>query len=216
MVWNSNISQYIVLPFPIDRPFCELTHDETEAFFQWFLSHIPERISYLSSFIMRTKFGFHSKLDLSPISLIPLWKWFLSSAIIEQIEKKPQDNCAMANDAGKELFPDYISSRSDKKLSLKTEYILNDIGMYLGQVFVKNNQDIKWTYYETPKADFFVNMPVLSGFEDGRFTPPFKMYFEPIHMASVQAAKLLKHEEAEDHLYVLYRDWTEKYTPLHR
>ena len=207
MVLRKKNTEYKPLSLPINKPFCELTHNETEALFQWFLSHISERIAYLSAFASETKFGLRLELDLSPTSLIPLWTWFLSVAEIERLEKKQQAECDEIAGSSTMTFSDYITNRSDKRLSLFSEYILIDIGIYLGQVFVMNHPGIKWTYYEIPRTDFFVNRPVLSGFEDRRFSPPFKMYFEPIHMASIQASKLIKHNGAKDNLYNLYREW---------
>lgn len=205
--------QYEVLPFPLNKPFCELSHEETESFFHWYLSHIQERVGYLSSSVAKSRLGFRKELDYSPDSLIVLWTWFLSVASVENVDK----NARLGRDdkiyCSKEAFSRYISNRSDKRLSEKSKYILNDIGMYLGQMFINNHPNIFWSYYEMPKGDFFVNKPVLAGFEDGGFNPPFKMFFEPIHMSSVQASKLLKGKESNDDLYILYRDWVDHYIP---
>ena len=85
--------------------------------------------------------------------------------------------------------------------------------MYLGEVFTANEPKIYWSYYEEPNSDIFANMPVLSGFEDPRFTPPFKMYFEPIHMAHVQAVHLWDHTQEEEDLYNVYRLWADSFIP---
>jgi hypothetical protein len=78
----------------------------------------------------------------------------------------------------------------------------------MGQVFVYNNSKIHWSYYEKPKTDFFVNIPLLLGFEDSNFTPPFPVEFEPIHMVGVQAAKIWGKTQKSEDLFHLYQQWT--------
>ena len=88
--------------------------------------------------------------------------------------------------------------------------ILKGIAMYLVQVFVQNEEGTAWTYFEQPKREVRVNMPCVSGFEDNRFTPPFQMFFEPVNMTMVQAAKMWSSEESEEDLYNLYQLWKTK------
>lgn len=209
----NNAKNYRVLPLPVTRPLCELSHHETDTFFQWFLSHVEERINYLTAYISLKENTSESHASLSPDSLIPLWAWFISVAQIEKPSRAYNSFFPAKMEDPKKSFSDYIANSNEKCFSVKTEYILRDVGMYLGQVFVENNPCIFWTYYEQPKEDFFVNTPVLSGFEDSRFTPPFKMVFEPIHMAGVQAAKLLKDEGRNEDLYNLYCEWVERFVP---
>ena len=121
-------------------------------------------------------------LDGSPESLLPLWEWFLQTA---RIEKQPEH-----------------------RFSLQTEYILRDVGMYLGDVFARNCPGIYWGFFTEPKTDVFVNTPVLMGFEDRDYTPAFYAVFEPIHMARVQAGKILRGQAAPGDLLVLYQKWT--------
>jgi hypothetical protein len=104
-------------------------------------------------------------------------------------------------------FSDYLVNESKEQFSLQTEYIIRDIGMYMGQVFVHNNPRIHWGYYEKPKTDFFVNQPLLLGFEDSNFTPPFKCAFEPIHMVGVQAANIWENTQKNEDLLLLYQRW---------
>ena len=98
--------------------------------------------------------------------------------------------------------------------SLETTLIFDDIGKYLGEVFVKNLPGVSWTYYEKPKRDFFVKMPVIQGFADRHFSPPFKMYFEPVHMAGVQAAKIWDGRQQKTDLLDLYHHWASLYFPV--
>ena len=88
--------------------------------------------------------------------------------------------------------------------------MLRDIGMYLGETWKFNYPFLKWGYYTTPKNDYFVNMPQIMGFYDMNFSPPFPLSFEPIHMATVQAAKLLRKKHTSHDLIDLYTKWEGK------
>ena len=97
-----------------------------------------------------------------------------------------------------------------RRLTLETEYILRDIGMYLGETFRKNNPHIDWAYYTQPRRDFFVNHPLLKGFVDRTFDQPFEACFEPIHMARIQACKMLDKTSSDGDLFALYQLWAGK------
>ena len=191
MRWNPEHLTYNICIPPITRNFCEMTHDETEAYFSWFMGVIPQRIAYLSETCAAQLKCDRSELDMSPTSLCVLWRWFLQVMEVEEA-------------------PNSTSSRPQKQLTLQTEYILRDMGMYLGETFVLNHKSLHWGYYETPRSDFFVNRPVITGFEDRRYTPPFKAVFEPINMVRVQALKSMSKPSNENDLIELFVNW-EKY-----
>ncbi|MFQ9515911.1 MAG: hypothetical protein ACLRZ9_08780 [Eubacterium sp.] len=111
-----------------------------------------------------------------------------------------------------ETFNDEFSDNKLEHFSIQTEYILRDIGMYIGEMFVTNYSQIYWTFYTEPKSDFFVNQPLLLGFVDKSFIPPYQMEFEPIHMVGVKAANLFDGTEKNTDLLNLYLQW-EKFVP---
>lgn len=141
------------------------------------------------------------KLDCSPELLILLWKWFRRRAKTESAfyEKEDQNN-KFTNDIW----------NNKRKLTLETEYIIRDIGMYLGETFVKNNPHIDWAYYTNKKRDFFLNHPLLKEFMDRTFGEPFEAYFEHIYMARIQALKILDRTSKTDDLFNLYVLWSQK------
>ena len=188
MIWNPERLTYDICIPPLTKNFCELTHEETKAYFSWYMTAIPQRIDYLSTTCAGQLKCDRSELDLSPKSLQILWRWFMQVA---KTEAAPQD----------------AGSRPGKQLTLQTEYILRDIGMYLGETFVANHKSLHWGYYEAPKSDVFVNRPVIIGFEDRSYTPPFKAAFEPIHMARVQALRSIQKPMEENDLIGLYQKW---------
>ena len=100
--------------------------------------------------------------------------------------------------------------RDKRQLTLETEYILRDVGMYLGETFRKNHSHIYWTYYTKPKRNLFVNHPLLKGFVDMTMGVPFHADFEPIHMAHVQASKILSKKSKNEDLINIYTIWSQK------
>ena len=213
MFWHKKALNYKFCIPPLNKPFHKLSHKETESFFQWHLSHLHERIDYLSSVVSCQLKIPREELDLSPHSLILVWSWFLSVAEIERTPTARLIELEKQYSAHSEQFKRYLLDQSSDQFSLETEFILKDIGMYLGEVFVKNEPNIYWSYYEKPKSDFFVNMPVLLGFEDSKYIPPFKMEFEPVHMAKVQAANIWDGSQKKEDLYNLYTLWSTLYVP---
>ena len=208
MFWEKKEFTYSILVPPLSKEIDKLNADEAEDFFKWYQDRIQERIDYLSCFCLDYLKLKREKLKFEPQSLVYIWECFLKVAEIEvKLENKTTD---IKDDKKKsvDMFEDYDA----RQLSLQTEYILRDIGMYLGEMFVKYHPQIYWSFYTEPKTDFFVNQPLLLGFEDKEFTPPFQMEFEPIHMVGVQAANLFDGTQKKTDLLNLYRKW-EKYLP---
>ena len=96
MLFGKQELVYSVPVPPVRKPFVDMTHEETEAYFRWHQAHLEERIAYLSQIVSRQMRIPADRLDLSPRSLIPVWRWFLK--IVEnrkhikfflQVEKEP-------------------------------------------------------------------------------------------------------------------------------
>ena len=215
MLWKKRSLTYEICVPPLNKSNFDMTPEDAEAYFQWFLACLPERVGYVSTIAAKERGIPKESLDLSPDSLLPLWAWFLSRAKIEKTPRfafralKREYSCLPTE------FRKTMLDGSREHFSLETEFILRDIGMYLGEVFVKNTPGISWGWYDRPEGerDRFVNTPLLLGFEDPSFTPPFQLEFEPIHMARVQAASLFCGDEEDDALYRLYTLWADRYAP---
>lgn len=188
MHWGIKKINYEILVPPLDKGIFQLNEPEAEQYFRWFLDKIPERVAYVSH-ICAMELGIsEDRMNCSPDSLLLLWKWFRKRARTEPIN----------------------GANNERQLTLETEYILRDIGMYLGETFRKNNSTIYWSYYTKPRRDFFVNHPLLKGFIDRTFDTPFEASFEPIHMAHVQAAKIISNKSRDSDLFRIYQIWAEK------
>lgn len=212
MFWMKKKLEYSISIPPLTKPFARLTAGEAQTFFAWYMQEIPKRVEYISTY-SANQLGIHrSRMDVSPESLILLWQWFLDIAELERTPQKRLDELHKIYKDTPIDIHEYLVSESVEQFSLQTEFILRDIGMYVGEVFTKNNPSIHWGYYNAPKTDFFVNMPLLLGFEDSSFSPPFKMSFEPVHMVGVQAANIWDKTQKDDDLFRLYQNWL-KYVP---
>jgi len=202
MKWRYRKIKYDILIPNLDKNICQLSEKKAEAYFLWFMERLPERVEYVSK-VCAEELGIpREQMDLSPESLVLLWKWFRKRA---KTEKVP---CAKKENGGRK-FPDNVW-KNDRQLTLETEYILRDVGMYFGETFRKNIPQVCWSYYTKPKRDFFVNRPLLKGFVDRSFDKPFDACLEPIHYAGVQASRILKNTSKDTDLLGIYRIWEER------
>lgn len=202
MHWRFRKLKYDILIPKLGKNIFQLTEKEAADYFEWYMEKIPERVAYISQVCAKDLRIPVERMDCSPESLLLLWKWFRRRAKTERvIPDKKEDR---AKKQPKELW------NNTHQLTLETEYILRDIGMYLGETFQKNHPQIYWTYYTKPRRDFFVNRPLLKGFVDRTFGEPFDAAFEPIHMAGVQAAKILSKKSTDADLLNIYNIWAAK------
>lgn len=207
MFWQPKTINYDILVPPLTKSIEEFSASEAETFFVWFQSQIPHRIDYLAKRCAEYLGINKETIDFSSGSLLFIWKWFLEIAETERTPKLKLDHIKANYSNRQYLFRKYLLSQENNQFSLQTEYILRDIGMYIGEVFVRGNPRIHWGYYTEPKTDISVNRPVLLGFEDSRFSPPFPTEFDPIHMVRVQAANIWDNTQKETDLLDLYLRW---------
>lgn len=168
---------------PIQKPVKLLTKAEVEICFEWFLSIIPERIDYLEK---KSKIS----LNYAPESLTTVWDWFLSKA---KTEKTTLDLLKyrekQMTDIPKVIRDDILAGQATQ-LSVKSKAILRDVCIYLGEVCIKNGRNIYWGYY-TDKRDSFYNRPLLCGFVDKNYDPPFETSFDPFSILEGNPSKVL-------------------------
>ena len=201
MHWKFKKPNYNILVPKLEKNICHLNEVEAKAYFQWYMEQIPYRVNYVSKVCAEELRISVSRMDCTPESLVLLWKWFRHRAKTEPVSHE--------NIQGKRMSP-ANAGKIEQQLSLETEYILRDIGMYLGETFRKNNPQIYWTYYTVPRRDFYVNRPLLKGFIDRTTEVPFEPAFEPIHMAHIQAAKIISKTSKDTDLLTIYNIWANK------
>ncbi len=173
-----------------------MTAKEAEEHFNWFLENIDGRIEYLKAFC-------GIDLDFSYESLIRLWEWFLKKA---RVEKIPHRKLKALREQYTAFGDDFVGKH---QLSVSTEYLVRDIGIYLSEVFKRTSANIQWGFSTELKSYFFVNRPMLMGFVDKKYAPPFSCECDPIHLTRIQAVKLLDHSDSIYDLYNVAMKWKE-------
>lgn len=202
LFWKRQKLDYDILIPPLEKPIQFLSKSEAQKYFAWYISNLDERIRYLEAFSK-------VRLDYTPESLIPLWNWFLKNAKIEKTPKARVNELEAQLAVHGRAFTKTVIANNGCQLSLKTEYIILDIAMYFGQVFVKNHPEVYWEFYTTPK-DAFTNHPVLMGFPNEIFPNKKGVPLPPHHIVRVQATKILRNSASKHDLLSIYEVWAEK------
>ncbi len=185
---------YLVSPRGFD--YQSMTKDEAKEHFEWFLKNAENRVEYLKRFCKDS-----CLLDYSYESLVPLWELFLNRSHIEKIPKRKLKELK----AQYEAFGDDFAATH--QLSVSTEYLIRDIGIYLAEIFKRTSDDIYWRLADKPKTYFFVNRPMLAGFVDENYDPTYQCEMDPIHMVRIQALKVIDKTASKRDLYDLAMKW---------
>jgi len=209
MKFTDNMRNYLPLPVPIDKPFADLSKKEAKDYFAWFVSHLDERCGYLRGKVSSGLGIPANRVDYSLDSLKLVWKWFLQVA---EVSKTPKDvlRALEKSMAGQpKSFIEHMIKQSSEELSVFTEYVLRDIGMYIGKLFLTNYPCLRWTIKHTPKSYVHVNVPLIVGFvdDDESYPEPFHPEMEPIDLARTPAMNLFAKTQKEDDLF----DWCMKW-----
>jgi hypothetical protein len=144
-------------------------------------------------------------------SLHPIWRWFLQIAEVSKTPKsvlKEIRRELKANGEQEEFIKDMLREHATE-LSIFSRYVIRDIGMYVGKMFVINYTTLRWGYHSDVEKDSFANMPQISGFVILDYGKPFYDMFEPIHMLEVQAANLFDGTANENDLYNICKRWSQ-------
>ena len=193
--------QYDLLVPPFNEDVTTMTGKQAKEYYDWFLQHIPERVDY---FTKRCEDDLdlpaHS-INYDPESLVPIWKWFLSTA---RLEKMPEEELIKMREGAKIFGDSYITK---KRLTVTTHFIIRDIGMFLGEMWIHNYPQLYWTYSTQTKDSICANKPIIAGFQMTIGSVIGDMFFEPIHMVYIQAARLITNTANEFDLFNLYQKW---------
>ena len=188
---------YEILVPPVALDYDHWTRAQAETYMQWYADHVQERAAYVS----KIAFGKPVQGKIAPESLLDLWKWFYKTA---EIEKVPEEIIRQEREMYAQFGESFVSKI---QFTVRTEYILRDIAMYMSAVFLTNHPTLYWDIVTKPKRDVFYNKPVLRGFLNMRYGKPFKSVFQPDHMIQVQACKCLDSSGTTQDLWNLYALW---------
>ena len=200
--FNRDVRYDLLVP-PLGFGFASMTPKQTRENFEWFISKIPERIEYLTNRCAQDLNISVDALDFSPDSLKIIWRWFIRAA---RIEKTPKDEVAEMEKNFGQLGEHWIIR---EQLTVVSQFILRDIGMYLGETFIKNHSGIHWGYFMKPKNEVAAKRPVLFGFiyiDPKDKSKPTNMPLDPIGILDCEGHKIVSKTHKEADLYDIFNE----------
>jgi hypothetical protein len=188
---------YSVVRPPFEKDFQEMTPDELESYFNWFLESVPERLREITEEIHRTP-GFESWVaDCSPASLDLLGQWYASH--VERRPTTPREMAQMREGLRGEMPESILPT---ERLTDRTYSLAFDVGTYLSQVFLKNRPGVSWQQVRVDKEMNDYGQPVLIGLGPRPCSP--------LLLATVLAHGLAKKTKKPERLRELYEIWSQK------
>lgn len=207
---------YLPLVPLYSKPPLEFTAVEAKNYFDWYMSHLEDRCNYLMQLIQNTKGYENSVIDFTFDSLIVIWKWFLEHARVMHCRQSFSLAGLLQNNVNKDIALEILQDNKTV-FTTETEYLIRDIGMYVGKTFTQAYPEkIRWAYRRTAKRYLHVNEPLLQGFiqtrkstDNSLLDKPFEPDFEPIWMVGVQAANIFDNTQQPEDLYNVCVKWSQ-------
>lgn len=184
------MSYEIICP-PFTLKFDEMSKKELREYFDWYVKITPVRMTVLSGFVKDDPDFKEWTPDLTPSSLDDLGQWLCRN--VDQEKRTKED---IENIKSQLKFPIEFP---ETDLTIKSYSICIDVGMYICQVFLKNNQSLQLLQEFGSKNYIDYGKPVVGNFGIKRF--------EPIRMITVLAYGILDGEKTGDDLRKLYNIW---------
>lgn len=185
---------YDPISFSFALNFDEKSKKELKPYYAWFTSIIPERLGVLTNTVKATPGVEDWKPDFTPESLNELGRWFANNV-----------QTRLRTDEEKEEIyrraPQWFRAVSieSKELTDDTVSLAVDVGMYLSQVLLKNNETLFWDQHLARKDDVDYGHAVLRGFG--------KLHFNPVRMAIALAYGIVHGRRTGDGLREIYDIW---------
>ena len=139
---------YTIIQPPLTLKFREMSKSELNDYFGWFLEVLPQRIKELASAVEESEPFENWHPDLAPTSLMSLGDWFVT-----QIQLRQRTGEEVQHIMSRVPYPIEIRNQ---ELTDRTVSLAVDIGMYFGQVLIRNHPSLRWTQPLNDKrfADF--------------------------------------------------------------
>jgi len=186
--------EYSIVQPPFSLSFWEKDTKEAQAYYDWFLESIPVRISVLEKAIQTTE-GYQDKdLNLTPESLKWLGCWFSDQV---EVRKRTEHEMKTIYDEAPEWFKQV--EIDDWELTERTFSLAFDIGMYFGNVLLKNNPKLQWTMVTKPKKYTHVKQPIIEGLSN--------MKLNPVAIMITCAYSFIRKNDGPNLLSELYDNW---------
>ena len=159
----------VINNLPIDYDFQSKTKEELKLYAKWFEENKESRLQELIKAVKTTKGYENWEADYSPESLKMLGKWFEENVETEKLSEEEYKEKRAA-------VPDEIEIQ-DWDITIKTRSLAVDIGIYFGEVVIKNHEGLKWEqYFSRSKYDMDIGHMVIKGFGKTRLNSIQKLY----------------------------------------
>lgn len=183
---------YSIIRPPFALNFREMSGNELEAYREWFHEVVPERILELTKAVNATS-GFQKwKPDRTPESLDLLGVWF--DGQVELRRRTPEE---VEEVRSMLTFPIDVP---DGELTNKSFSLAMDIGMYFGEVILKNLTGTRWDQPLRAKSFVDYGQPVIMGFG--------AVPLNPIRVMVMTAYGISRHQKSR--LRELYETWMKR------
>lgn len=182
---------------PATMNFSMLTKKELKEFYEWFMLNLPYCIEELIQ-LVRTSPGFENWwADETPQSLDALGDWL--SRKIQKHDLTTEEVFHVKNFyKGDVEVPSWELNEKSRSLAVY-------IGMYYGEVIIKNNPGLRWEQKLGRKSFADFGQPVISG---GRAVP-----INPVRVASSFACGVVSGKSAATGLREAYEYWVKLALP---
>jgi hypothetical protein len=177
---------------PIRNSLHDLSSEQLEEYFHWFMTNRAERTEELASLVRISDNYALWRPDYSSKSLDALGRWLASVATV-----RPANEHELAKVRSRALF---YSVTANLALTSSTFSIACDVGIYLGDVIVSNHSAVHWVQQLDNKRSADYGHAVLAGFDTGTMNP--------LRIAIVLAYALATGAHQADRLRELYEYWT--------
>lgn len=202
----NDIDYSLLLP-PHGLDYYHMTKAEAQEDFEWFVEHIPERMDYFRTRCASDLRVPQRMLDYSADSMLLVWKWFLKTM---RMVPTPRNELERMRESAKIFGDSYVNK---EVFSVSTTFIMRDIGMYVGETYIRNYSPLYWSYFTSPKRNVAARKPIVAGFwawVEGHGSAP--AYIDPIGMVEGAASQIYRNAQEERDLYELFFKWI-KYVP---
>src|SRR5262249_31375299 len=136
---------------------------ELMEYFRWFIDIVPERIHELETTLSESKPFDSWRPDYFPDSLQMLGDWLAT-----QVKTRSRTSEELQHIAARAAFPIEVAR---EELTDRTFSLAMDIGMYFGQVLLKNHESLEWDLPLGDKEFVDYGQPVIVGFGDLSLNP---------------------------------------------
>ena len=183
---------YETIQPPFTLKFREMTRKELEDYFDWFQKVLPQRLDELTKAVKQTSGFANWQPDLAPASLDLLGDWFTS-----QVEMRSRTHDEIEEIESRSVYPIEVPG---EELTNRAFSLAMDIGMYLSQVFFRNQPNLRWEQPFGNKKFVDYGQPVLAGFG--------AVPFNPVRMLVTFAYGVASKKEGGKGLRELYDIWS--------